>query len=105
MNIRKGRYIMSEITIGELFAGWVDSLGESAQSNYSNNIKEFFQMMFGKDVSEVTEQDLSSIRPHDVRVKYINVLTNDCKNSTGCSSASTCSSCNCRGYESFRNFR
>lgn len=73
---------MNEITIGELFTGWVDSLGESAQSNYSNNIKEFFQMMFGKDVSEVTEQDLSSIRPHDVRVKYINVLTNDCKNST-----------------------
>ena len=73
---------MNEITIGELFIGWVDSLGESAQSNYSNNIKEFFQMMYNKDVSEVTEDDLASIRPHDVQKNYISELMKNCKNST-----------------------
>ena len=73
---------MNEITIGELFTGWVDSLGESAQSNYSNNIKEFFQMMYNKSVDEVTEDDLASIRPHDVQKNYINELMKSCKNST-----------------------
>lgn len=73
---------MNEITIGELFTGWVDSLGESAQSNYSNNIKEFFQMMYNKSVDEVTEDDLASIRPHDVQKNYINELMKNCKNST-----------------------
>lgn len=73
---------MNEITIGELFIGWVDSLGESAQSNYSNNIKEFFQMMYNKSVDEVTEDDLASIRPHDVQKNYINELMKNCKNST-----------------------
>ena len=73
---------MNDITIGELFTGWMDNLGESARSNYSSNIKEFFQLMYNKSVDEVTEEDLTSIRPHDVQTNYINVLMDSCKNST-----------------------
>lgn len=70
------------ITIGKLYAGWIGSLGESARSNYSSNIKEFFQLMYNKSVDEVTEEDLASIRPHNVQTNYINELMKNCKNST-----------------------
>ncbi len=73
---------MNGITIGELYAGWIGNLGESARSNYSSNIKEFFQLMYNKSVDEVTEEDLASIRPHNVQTNYINVLMDSCKNST-----------------------
>lgn len=66
---------MNTLTINDVFTSWIRRANsENTRVNYSRSVKEFFGMLFEKEIEYIDEEDLMSITPIFVDDNYIDKL-------------------------------
>ena len=71
--IERGMINMSQVQ--HILDSWVSrARSSSAREKYSSHNKEFFDIMFNKNLSDVTASDLQELLPVNIDTKYKNVL-------------------------------